>query len=395
MADSPAPGRIFPRLLSSYGGDSAGPLVIGIGGMHGNEPAGAVALQRALEILRTHEVPFRGRFVGFAGNRAALARGCRYVDEDFNRAWSQERVHRVRAGVPSTDTTTEQREQRELLAYLDDQLAQRRGPVVCLDLHTTSAAGTPFVVIGDTLLNRRFGFRLGAPVVLGLEERLESTILNYLGEEGHVAVGFEGGQHESPSAVAIHLAAIRTVLVTAGCIRAKDFPLPADGLDTYDEETDGLPPVVEVRYHHVIRDGDEFVMEPGFANFQPVERGQLLARDRRGPIHASESGQILMPLYQGQGTDGFFLVRRVRPFWLRVAKWLRRLRIERLLPALPGVRRYQDTPGTLVVDPRVARWFVVELFHLLGFRKRQSREGKLIVSRRWHESHAFDELPGP
>ncbi|MCY4488997.1 MAG: succinylglutamate desuccinylase/aspartoacylase family protein [Deltaproteobacteria bacterium] len=395
MVDSPAPGRIFPRLLGSYGGDSAGPLIIGIGGMHGNEPAGAVALQRALEILRAHDVPFRGALVGFAGNRAALARGARYVDEDFNRAWSQERVRRVRAGVSSTDMTAEQREQRELLAGLDDQLAQRRGPVVCLDLHTTSAAGTPFVVIGDTLLNRRFGFRLRAPVVLGLEERLESTILNYLGEEGYVAVGFEGGQHESPTAVAIHLAAIRTVLATAGCIRAQDFPLPDDGLVPYEEETDGFPPVVEVRHHHVIRDGDEFVMEPGFTNFQPVERGRLLARDRRGPIRASESGQILMPLYQGQGTDGFFLVRRVRPFWLRVAKWLRRLRIERLLPALPGVRRYRDTPGTLVVDPRVARWFVVELFHLLGFRKRQSREGKLIVSRRWHESHAFDELPGP
>lgn len=396
MVDSPGPGRIFPRLLGSYRGDSAGPLVVGIGGMHGNEPAGAVALQRALDILRSRKVPFRGTLVGFAGNRAALARGSRYVDEDFNRVWSQERVRRIRAGVASADATAEQREQRELLECLDSQLAQRRGPVVCLDLHTTSAAGTPFVVIGDTLLNRRFGFRLRAPVVLGLEERLESTILNHLGEEGHVAVGFEGGQHEAPSAVAIHLAAIRTVLATAGCIRAEDFPLPADVLDVYDdEETDGLPLVVEIRHHHVIRDGDEFVMEPGFKNFQPVTRGQLLARDRRGPIRAGESGQILMPLYQGQGADGFFLVRRVRPFWLRVARWLRRLRIERLLPALPGVRRYRDAPGTLVVDPRVARWFVVELFHLLGFRKRQSREGKLIVSRRWHESHAFDELPGP
>ena len=390
-ADAQGPGRIFPRLLGSYGGESAGPLVVGIGGMHGNEPAGAVALQRTLEILRARNVPFRGTLVGVTGNRAALARGCRYIDEDFNRAWSQERVRRVRAGLSRADTTSEEREQRELLVCLDAQLAQRRGPVVCMDLHTTSAAGAPFVVIGDTLLNRRFGFRLGAPVVLGLEERLESTILNHLGEEGYVAVGFEGGQNESPSAVDIHMGAIRTVLATAGCIRAGDLPLPHDGAG---EGARDAPPVVEVRYHHVIRAGDDFVMKPGFTNFQPVERGQVLARDRGGPIHASETGQILMPLYQGQGTDGFFLVRPVRPFWLRAAKWLRRLRIERLLPALPGVRRYPDRPGTLVVDPRIARWFVVELFHLLGFRKRQSREGKLIVSRRWHEARALDELQG-
>ncbi len=391
-ADPPGAGRIFPRVLGSYGGDTPGPLVIGIGGVHGNEPAGALALQQALEALRAAEVPFRGSFIGFAGNRAALARGCRYIDEDFNRAWSRERVIRLRGRRATPDATSEELEQRDLLASLDAELGRRRGPVVCLDLHTTSAAGTPFVVIGDTLLNRRFAFRLRAPVVLGLEERLESTILNHLGEEGHVAVGFEGGQNDSPSAVAIHMEAIRTVLATAGCIRTEDLPLPANGGANAD--SDAPSPVVEVRYHHVIRKHDEFVMEPGFTNFQPVERGQVLARDRRGPIRAGESGQILMPLYQGQGTDGFFLVRRVRPFWLRLASWLRRLRIERLLPALPGIRRYQGTPGTLVVDPRVARWFVVELFHLLGFRKRLSREGKLIVSRRWHESRAFEELQG-
>ncbi len=395
MADNPRWIQPGPRLLGSHGGDTAGPLVIGIGGIHGNEPAGVRALQQALEALRCSNAPFRGRFVGLAGNRAALARGRRYIHEDLNRLWFPERIQRLRDGHGSVDATSEEAEQRELLAALDTQLAQRNGPVVCLDLHTTSAAGSPFVVIGDTLLNRRFAFGLRAPVVLGLEERLESTILNYLGERGYVAVGFEGGQHDSPSAVTIHMAAIRSVLATAGCIRAKDFPAPHGGRDgSAAEATEGraAPVVVEIRDHHVIREGDDFVMEPGFTNFQPVERGQLLARDRGGPVLARESGQILMPLYQGQGRDGFFLVRRVRPFWLRVAERLRRLRFERFLPVLPGVRRYADHPATLVVDPRIARWFVVELFHLLGFRKRRSREGKLIVSRRWHEPCVFEKL---
>lgn len=47
-------------------------------------------------------------------------------------------------------------------------------------------------------------------------------------------------------------------------------------------------------------------MEPGFTNFQPVVRAQLLARDRHGDIRAVENGYVLMPLYQSQGTDGFF-----------------------------------------------------------------------------------------
>lgn len=397
--ESPDRPRLFPRVIGTWGGDAPGPLVIGIGGMHGNEPAGVLALQRALETLRSSRTPFRGRFVGLSGNRAALARGRRYIHQDLNRLWSAERVRRLRNGRNSVEANSETEEQRELLEALEAQLAQRRGPVVCLDLHTTSAAGTPFVVIGDTLLNRRFAFGLGAPVVLGLEERLESTILNHLGERGYVAVGFEGGQHDSPSALTIHLAAIRSVLATAGCVRAGDFRAPDHGREASGEEASAgraAPQVVEIRDHHVIREGDDFVMEPGFTNFQPVERGQALARDRRGPILARESGQILMPLYQEQGTDGFFLVRQVRPFWLRVAEWLRRLRFERFLPVLPGVRLHADRPLTLVVDPRIARWFVVELFHLLGFRKRRSRQGKLVVSRRWHEPCSFEEPePGP
>ena len=397
--ESPDRPRLFPRVIGTWGGDAPGPLVIGIGGMHGNEPAGVLALQRALETLRSSRTPFRGRFVGLSGNRAALARGRRYIHQDLNRLWSAERVRRLRNGRNSVEANSETEEQRELLEALEAHLAQRRGPVVCLDLHTTSAAGTPFVVIGDTLLNRRFAFGLGAPVVLGLEERLESTILNHLGERGYVAVGFEGGQHDSPSALTIHLAAIRSVLATAGCVRAGDFRAPDHGREASGEEASAgraAPQVVEIRDHHVIREGDDFVMEPGFTNFQPVERGQALARDRRGPILARESGQILMPLYQEQGTDGFFLVRQVRPFWLRVAEWLRRLRFERFLPVLPGVRLHADRPLTLVVDPRIARWFVVELFHLLGFRKRRSRQGKLVVSRRWHEPCSFEEPePGP
>ena len=39
-------------------------------------------------------------------------------------------------------------------------------------------------------------------------------------------------------------------------------------------------------------------------------------------------------------------------------------------------------PDTLLADPRVARWFVVEVFHLLGFRKESRRGALLAFSRR-------------
>ena len=382
MPDPPAQFPSFPRLLGSYGGDTAGPLVIGIGGMHGNEPAGVFALQDVLHNLHDRRPAFRGTLLALTGNRAALARGCRYIDEDFNRLWVAERLQEARER--HAELTSEEREQRELLTAIEAALAQRQGPAVFLDLHTTSAEGQPFVVIGDSLPNRRFASGLQAPVILGLEEQLEGTLLNYLSEQGHVVIGFEGGQHASPDAVQHHIAAIWSVLTTAGCLRSQDAPekTPPEQL---------VCPVVEIRYHHLIQAGDDFVMEPGFTNFQPVRRGQLLAHDRHGQIRAQESGQILMPLYQGQGADGFFLVRTVRWFWLRLAVWLRYLRLERLLPLLPGVRRHPDQATTLIVEPHIARWFVMEIFHLLGFRKKRQHAGKLLVSRRWHEPGAFED----
>ena len=382
MPDPLAQSPGLPRLLGSYDGDTPGPLVIGIGGMHGNEPAGVFALQDVLHSLRTRRPSFRGRLLALTGNRAALARGCRYIDEDFNRLWGPERLEEM--GKRCAEPTSEEQEQRELLAAIETALAQRKGPAVFLDLHTTSAEGQPFVVIGDSLLNRRFAFGLQAPVILGLEEQLEGTLLNYLSEQGHVVIGFEGGQHASPSAVENHMAAIWSVLTTAGCLRSQDAPEK-----TPPEQP--VCPVLEIRYHHLLQAGDDFVMEPGFTNFQPVRRGQLLARDRHGQIRAQESGQILMPLYQGQGADGFFLVRTVRRFWLRLAVWLRYLRLERLLPLLPGVRRHPDQAATLIVEPRIARWFVMEIFHLLGFRKKRHHAGKLLVSRRWHEPGMLED----
>ena len=89
------------------------------------------------------------------------------------------------------------------------------------------------------------------------------------------------------------------------------------------------------------------------------------------------------------------MVRAVRPVWLGLAAWLRRLRLERLLPVLPGVRRHPDLAATLTIDLRIARWYGLEVFHLLGFRKKRSQAGKLIVSRRWHEPGAFEEWTDP
>ncbi|NIP82429.1 MAG: aspartoacylase, partial [Gemmatimonadetes bacterium] len=84
-----------------------------------------------------------------------------------------------------------------------------------------------------------------------------------------------------------------------------------------------------------------FIMDPGYTSFQQVEAGQRLGHWGDGrPVVAPEGGRLLMPLYQEQGDDGFFLTRDVRRFWLAVSTLLRRIGVDRIAPLLPGVRSH-------------------------------------------------------
>jgi hypothetical protein len=89
-----------------------------------------------------------------------------------------------------------------------------------------------------------------------------------------------------------------------------------------------------------------------------------------------------MPLYQKLGEDGFFVGREVSRFWIWLSGVLRRLKLANLMPLLPGVNVSASDPETLEIDTRVARFFPLQIFHLLGFRRRRWRGSQLIVSRR-------------
>jgi succinylglutamate desuccinylase len=371
----------FQREPGRYSRKQPGPLVICIGGIHGNEPAGALALEVVLKKLNEVNPPFKGEFIALAGNVKALNSGVRYQKQDLNRMWLPDRVRQIKAQPPEKNATAEEAEQQELLDAIDEALEHHTGDVVFLDLHTTSSEGSPFAIISDTLTNRRLALELGVPIILGLEENLDGTILNYINELGHAAIGFEAGQHRSPASLTNHEAAIWITLAAAGCIKPHDINELYDLRQHLKRSASGIPRVMELRYRHGIDETDEFIMQPGFSNFARVEKGRFLAVDRRGKVMAPDGGLLFMPLYQSQGEDGFFLVREVKLFWLKVSAQLRKWNFDRLLPYLPGVHRLPSRQS-LMINTQIAHWFVIEICHLLGFRKHSQKGGMLIVSRR-------------
>ena len=203
--------------------------------------------------------------------------------------WLPQRLAALGSEAAESTLNMEERECRELLAALGAAFAGHRGPIVFLDLHTTSAEGIPFAIVADTLLNRRLALSISAPVILGLEEQLDGTTLNYMNDRGYAAVGFEGGQNEAPSSIDHNEAALWTILVATGCLREDSMEQAASARAALAARTRGVPRILEVRYRHAIEPADEFVMEPGYVSFQPVKRGEVLGRDRRGPVRAAKT----------------------------------------------------------------------------------------------------------
>ena len=370
--------RSWPRVVGRVVAPDAGPTLLVVGGLHGNEPAGLLGMERVFARLGEVGGLSRGEFIGLAGNLEALAAGCRFVDEDLNRIWLEPRLSALRTDEP---VSVEESELRELDREVNAALARARGEVYALDLHTISGPGPAFTVIDDTLLNRRFANRFPVPLVLGLDEELSGTMAHHLTAEGVIPVGFEAGQHEEDAAAERAEAAIWIALRAAGLL-ADGHAESGAARERLKGESRGLPYVVEVRYRHPITPEDGFRSRPGLVSFQPVRSGEPLASDRSGDVRAPLGGMVLMPLYQEQGEEGFFLVHPVRPFWLRLSERVRPWRLERLLHWLPGVRRHPEQEGAFVIDRRIARWEALQIFHLLGFRRRGEVERYLVMARR-------------
>lgn len=302
------------RLIGKYTNNAPGPTVICVGGIHGNEPSGVFALKEVLKELQRIEPQFNGELIAFAGNLTALSRGVRFVDEDLNRIWLPERVEALKSVAPSSrKETAELIEQRELFKVLSRAFDNTKSPVYVFALHTTSSVSAPFITVGEILRNRDFILDSPVPIIKGIEKYVEGTLLSYISGLGFTDIGFEAGQHDALSSIKNSVAAIWVALANAGCINPDDFSNFDEHYETLINAARNVQGVYEVIYRYEIEEGEELVMEPGFINFQEIEKGQLLARNTIRKIHALESGRIFMPLYQKQGRDGFFIVREINP----------------------------------------------------------------------------------
>ena len=354
-----------------------GPTVVFFGGIHGNENSGVLAIKDVLDGVSAMHV--KGNIIGIAGNLKALEKQQRFIDEDLNRLWTKERITSIKN---KTNLNTEESELLKLLTILNTIIETNEPPFYFIDLHTTSSKTLPFITINDALINRKFSNQFPVPIVLGIEEYLNGPLLSYINELGFVSLGFESGQHNDLRAITNSIAFVYLTLVFSGVLEKDgviDFNKYYDELKT---QSANLVDVFEVIYLYKIKDKDTFKMYDGFKSFQSLKKDTKLANNNNTEITAPYSGRIFMPLYQKKGAEGFFIIKPIEPFVLKLSAALRRIKSDSILTLLPGISWANKTEGILQVNLKTAKFFAKAFFHLLGYRNKQMTSTHLRLNNR-------------
>ncbi|WP_162562483.1 M14 family metallopeptidase [Salinigranum rubrum] len=250
---------------------SGTPAIAVVGGVHGDEPCGQVAIDRFLE--RDPDLDRPVRFV--VANEEALSRGSRYVERDLNR---------VLPGDPESDIH-EERLAVELLEAVEG--------CTPLGIHSTRSYAEPFGVLADpTPAKRRLFRRMNVSAVL------DTTGLSSGRCVDHGFLDVEAGLQGTDQAADNAVLCIESFLAATGALES-DVSIAETGTETIlYEVTDIIEKEPESEYR--------FLAE----NFEWVEAGTVYAERDDEPMTADEA---FVPALSSSDGHASILGYRTRP----------------------------------------------------------------------------------
>lgn len=301
------------RILFSCCGQADGPFVILSAGIHGNEPSGVLALGNVFDQIAKRNIQVNGSLLAFVGNRTALYNYKRYSVVDLNRLWYDENLEKLHhqgfGGHELNPDILEMMKIDELINTFENTASGKDH--FFIDLHTTSAPSIPFAFADqhDPYLNSVLKFPL--PTIINVSEYLQGTMLNYFERRNFHGIIFESGQHDDLMSVKKHEALIWLALVSTSALKRDEVPNYNYHFQLINGLSDHPNKQFRIIHHQKLVKTDRFKMQPDFVNFQPVQKGELLATLNGEALHSPSDGRIFMPLYQSIGEDAFFIVERV------------------------------------------------------------------------------------
>lgn len=292
------------RIIDKIKGDEKGYEIILIAGMHGNEQAGVRAIKKVMKFIRNNNIPVRGNMTALYGNITALEKNVRFIDRDLNRLWTNEFIEIAQ----NNSDISEMKELKELHREIENICNGDYENCIIIDFHSFSTASGIFVIpaYNEKSLNLAKDFRV--QFIEKLTSDLKETAIQYFAFKGVTAVVFEGGQHYSDETEGNTEAAVYVALNYLKFLDKKNVIKFNSYRKRLKEKSLNLPTHYELSYIHRIENGDIFKMNPGYVNFQTIKKNEILAYENGKPVFSAYNGRMLMPLYQKQGTNGFYII---------------------------------------------------------------------------------------
>ena len=296
------------RIIGEYTQGLEGPVLVVTAGVHGNEPSGIFGLKRVFKRLEKDQPKINGALIGVTGNMAALDRRVRYIDYDLNRICKFETIEELRQS--EIYNSSEGKELEEIMQYFD-KIKNTYSERYFIDCHTTSSESQPYISAHDFPHSVEFASKFPVYTVTGLGKSIPGTMDDYLNLHGFTGFTFESGQHDDLASIENHEAVIWLTLANTGMLERDDIGCyPQCDAILKKTVVEGKK-IFQTIYRYPIGDGEDFKMKPGYVNFQKIEKGEVLAQNEERAVCSDWNARILMPLYQKQGSDGFFVVEEV------------------------------------------------------------------------------------
>ncbi len=296
------------RIIEEIKGEEDGKEVIIIAGMHGNELAGLRAVENITAFIKENNIAVKGNITALKGNIKAINKESRYIDVDLNRLWTDDYIN----SNGTYSNWHEISELKELNAEIEKRCKGNYKNCVILDFHSFTADSGIFAIPADSPESVELAKQYQVQFIEQLTSNLKETAIQYFAFKGVTAVVFEGGQHYAPETQENIETAAFIALNYLGSVDKKDIPNFDIRKQKLKDKAGDLPTHYKLAYIHRIPQGADFKMNPGYVNFQNIKKGEILAYQDNEAIRANTDGSMLMPLYQKQGSNGFYIIKEFK-----------------------------------------------------------------------------------
>jgi predicted deacylase len=277
--------------VHTFGSGQPGPHVMVNAITHGNEICGAIVVDRLLERATTGALrPLLGTLTLSFANVDAYARfaasdpyATRFVDEDFNRVWSAERLDGPRQSVELTRA----RAMRPIVERVD----------FLFDIHSMLETSPPVMICGPLAKGIALSRELGLPEwIVADKGHANGTRMRDFGGFGDAkspknALLVECGQHWEKRAEAVAWASTWRFLACVGSVTPDlaDAEVAASGIPLPEETR-----VVQVT-EAVVATTDQFRFARPFGGMEIVaSKGDLIATDGALEVRAPYDNCVLV-----------------------------------------------------------------------------------------------------